>query len=149
MANFILSNTPTIEATPDYSTGDVCGGKQSISDARFTGNSIARLRKIIINDKAAQGINFDIVLFTSDPSNTTFTENAAVAVAATDSTKVLYCIPVTTHTVVGSATKQSESAGVDLPISLAASTLYFIAVIRGTGNYAATDDLTFKFVFSH
>lgn len=148
MANFILSNTPVIEATPDYTTGDIVGGKLTVADERLKEGSVARLKRIIINDKAAQGITFDVVLFSADPSGTTFTENAAAAIAADDSTKVLDVVSVSTHTVLGAATKVSTSGALDIPISLAASTLYFCLIIRGTGNYAAVDDLTVKFVFA-
>lgn len=148
MANFIIEKTPVIEATPDYSTGDIIGGKQSAVDARFTGNSVVRLRRVVICDKAAQGISMDVVLFNADPSGTTFTENGAAAIAAADAAKIITAVPVTVHVVTGAASKVSESAALDIPITLAASTLYFCAIIRGTGNYAAVDDLTFKLVFS-
>lgn len=144
MENFILENTPTVEATPDYASGDVVGGKQVFTSPLLVGNPGAKLKRIMFADKAAQGFTLTALLFNADLAST-ITENAALTMAAADAAKLIGIVAMSTQTTVGGQ-KFVESAALDIPISVS-SGLYVVLLSGGAFNFAAADDATLKLFF--
>ena len=79
----LVSVTPTVEATPDYASGDVLGGLMSVSAPRYPGGA-GILHYLSVSIKVDLAPIMNIVLFKSNPSATTFTENGAFSLNAAD-----------------------------------------------------------------
>jgi len=85
LETFTLS--PTVD-TAIYASGDLIGGKLTLTDILGKGNYEAKLCGYFVSDKGNQKASLDILLFNADPSATTFTDTAAFAVHASDMDKV-------------------------------------------------------------
>jgi len=73
-----------------YASGNLIGGKISLINAAFERYQVgAILASAVLSCKTALNQDVDLVLFSSDPSGTTFTENAAFSIATADLPKVL------------------------------------------------------------
>lgn len=136
--------TLVTEATPDYVTGDLCGGKTSFI-MRTPGGGGKLVRACL---KSIDAISVDSVLhlFDSDPSATTFTENGAFALNSADRTRLLRSIAI------GSADwiNQSTATGlyiaekaIDVPFLFATGdrTIYGALVAAGTINLSSTSSI--------
>lgn len=140
----ILSVPLTVD-TNAYATGDLIGTKITIPKATLGASLDGIIRSIVLDCKSSQTTAFDIVFFNADPTATTFTDNAAIAVAVADFDKIIggWAFAVTTSWIdVG--TPSFAHAYVDIPYTLINGTSLYAALIsRGTPTFAATD-LTLK-----
>lgn len=133
--------TPTVEATPDYSTGDVIGGKNTIAAITRADAKTGYITAVRIYSKADITAQIDCLFFNADPSATTWTENSAVAMNDTDAAKLLGVVPVTQWTDVGTPVIGfNDSCRVPITGN-AADDIYMVMVARGTINLASTSDL--------
>ena len=146
-----ISVAPTVD-TNAYSTGDLVGPKQTLTGAGACDSSIGPLGlcagvigSITITDLEKQSANFDIIIFSSNPTGTTFTDNAAFDIADADLPKVACVIPVTTQVLFNdNAVAVNQSAGCVFDAKATYGTLYAAVVIRSTATYSATG-LTFRY----
>lgn len=138
----IVRNTPTVQATPDYSTGDLIGGKQELLNAVEESGAAGIIRGVSIADAANAKIQIDAIFFNADPSNTTITENSALAVAAADLDKIIGAVVVGTYFAFNANAFGRPSGAVRIPFVLGGGTsLFLLMIARGTINLAATTDL--------
>lgn len=140
-----ISVTPTIDANI-YASGDFLGGLQTISGAGRVGVGSGVLHSVLVSDLDKEGADIDILIFDSNPSGTTVTNQSAADIADADTPKIVCVIQVT-----------SDSAFNDTGVSFATGqncifkgdtatgTIYAVAVVRGTPTYASTTDLTFRY----
>lgn len=146
----VVRATPATSASPDYSTGDNVGGLLTFTDA-LDKSQTGVLMSVTISDKAGQTGALDLVLFDSNPSSTTFTDNGALTVNDADLVKILGVVAVVSADYHAFADNSVASvAGVGLPLQLAGASdqtgqqipaLYGALVARGTINLASTSDL--------
>lgn len=142
--------TPTLTATA-YSTGQLMGGKLTFSNVLDLSTCVGYLRSVLITDLNAQAVDLDLVLFHTDPTNTTFTNAAAFTLADADIGKVLCALSF------GSANRFAfadnsikyiaPSGAVPLLgfVSNAPSrTLYGALIARGAHTSATASDITIK-----
>ncbi len=132
-----IEQAVTVEASPDYSAGDLVGGKLTLSSKANGG----LIQTVIITDLAGVNINKDVVFFDTNPSNTTFTENAALAIADADLVDILGVAAVDTWF---SFSNNSVGQALNLAIPFVNTPLYAAIVERGTANYASTSDLSIR-----
>ncbi len=143
-----LDSTPTVSASSAYTAGDAVGGKISLTLAVLPGTRSAMIHQVIVTDLGAQTDDTDVIFFDSDPSATTFTDNAALDIADADLVKVFAVVPLTLH-------KDFSDNGVSLPavgdnlnipfvLDAGETTLYAALVTRGTPTYASTSDITLR-----
>jgi hypothetical protein len=91
-------------------------------------------------------VALDVVLFDSDPSATTFTDQAALDIADADLLKVIGVVSVTTwYAFADNSVGQARNLAI--PVSSAGS-LYACLVSRATPTFAAATDVTIRFLFS-
>jgi hypothetical protein len=138
--------TPAITAGV-YHASDNIGGKMKLTDALRDDGGSALLVSLVVTDKANQKPVMQVVLFESDPSAATLTDNAAI-VFSTDIAKVVAIIdvPSTSWYTVGSmgiATVGPLSKAVEA--AAGSNNLWAAAMVAGTPTFAAVSDLTFKF----
>lgn len=136
-----ITAIPTVSTSPAYSAGDLIGGKISLANASRAATLGGTITSVVLSDKAKQSAATDVVFFTADPSNTTFTDNAALAVNAADLINIVGVVPITSWSSF-SANSVGYANGVGLGFTLAAgTTLYAALVSRGTPTYASTSDI--------
>lgn len=147
----VVSVTPTVSASPDYAQYDAVGGKQTLTAAAIVSGGTVVLESLTVIDIAGVSPQFDILIFDSDPSSATITDNAAF-VPSTDITKVIARIPVVTAdwqlitAGIAVASVSPDKLGQVLTASGSAN-LFAAVVARGAINLASTGDLTFRYGF--
>jgi hypothetical protein len=153
VAGFDATVTPTIavSTSPAYTSGDVIGGKITLTSAVQVSGGASLLHAIQLVDRSNQKPTGNIIIFNADPSGSTLTDNAAVSIAAADALKVVSVIPIAasdwvtidskafTTTLVGLGRKMKAASG---------TSLYAAFVTTSTPTFAATTDFqaTFKFL---
>lgn len=136
----LITTAITVEAAA-YATGELLGGKLTFSNA-LPGNYRAVLRSVQLVDQANQKVDIDLVLFSSDPSGTTFTENSALDIADADLLKVVGRVSIDAADYVSFADNAlATKEGLALPIEGKSNTFYGALVCRGAPTYAAVSDL--------
>jgi len=143
---YISSVAAPVVDTSANATGDSLGGKLSFVSSKFNGSTNAKILGAVITDLAKQSANIDIVLFSSDPSATTFTTNIALDVDDADIGKIFGVISLTTHAALSdSSVSVNHSVSIPIPSGLS-GTIYGALVSRGTPTYAAASDLTVRLI---
>lgn len=142
----LITVTPTVSASPDYTAGDAVGGLQTITGAAMPDVGSGILHSVTVGNLAAAAPTLDVIIFSANPTGTTVTDNAALDIADADLSKVACVVQVTS----GSALADNSLAfasGTNCVFKLAqqATTLYAVAVARSTINLDATSDLTFRY----
>lgn len=147
MANLVLTATPTI-STSAYAAGDAVGTLMTFTGAGLQGNTRKQLKRVVVTDLAKANMPIHILLFMTNPSNTTVTDNAALDVSDVDILTSLGVVAITAYT--QNADNSIGYADVDIPIFLTSSGLYAIAKSEAPGAvvYSGTTDLQFNFVFA-
>lgn len=138
----IVSATPTLD-TNAYGSGDLVGTKMTfdLSAFRAAGGNVV-LESVLIRDLAKQSANLDLVLFSSDPTASTLTDNAAFDPHDTDLAAVVAVIPITTHNAYndnGISYARNLAIPLNLDVTDASLNLYGVLVARATPTYAASD----------
>lgn len=141
--NKVITTQLAVQAALAYATGDILGGKITISGALARDGGSGILQNAILCCKSALAVNVDLVLFSADPSNTTFTENAAAAIATTDVEKVLGVLSLTTRVVLGTPVV-AALYNIGMPLEAAQRDLYACLIARGAFTATATTDLILR-----
>ena len=82
--------------TTAYTSGDLLGGKLTLTDAGRKNLGTVVVLSATITDLDKQDLALDVVIFSSDPDGTTFTNNAALDVADADLAKIVGVIKIAT-----------------------------------------------------
>lgn len=156
--NIINTRTRTISVAPTvdtsaYASGDLVGPKQTLTDAgagaglgSSTGGQLTGIiHSVTITDLENQSADFDLVVFSSNPSNTTFTDNAAFDIADADLPKVVCVIQVTTNVAFNdNAVIIANGTNCVFDAKASGGILYVAPVIRSAGTFSASG-LTFRY----
>lgn len=143
-----VTSSQTVTASSIYATGNAVGGKMTFSSAVRASGQGGVVQTAIVRDKAGQNVPYDIILFDADPTSTTVTDKAAVAVNTADLAKVIGVVQ-TSGIVLGAASTMgiATAAGVGLAFKVTTgTTLYGILVTRGAPTYASTSDVSVDLV---
>jgi hypothetical protein len=141
-----LSASPTVTAAA-YAAGNVVGGLLTLTGAVGGTATTALLHKVNLMCKSSQSSQFDVLIFHTNPTNSTFTDKTALAVNVLDFDKIGAVVHVTDWTNLGTP---SIGLATNLAISvkgLASQTIYAVIVARGTPTFASTSDITASFTF--
>lgn len=142
---FSLAVTQTTNASA-YEAGDAVGGKITITNAMRTSGGTGILQSIDIIDKANQKAALEIIIFNSDPSAATITDDSAFAYS-TDISKQIARISVAASdyvTINSIATVSLGGLGKVLKAS-GSTNLYAAIVTTGTPTYTSTSDIIITF----
>lgn len=139
----VVSNVPVVQAAA-YADGDLIGGKQTLTIFRGPNRS-SLLRSIVITSEVDLTVNVDVILFSSDPSGTTFTENGAISIAAADAAKVIGIFTVSSRVDLGTpVVAQLQGLAIPLIGNGTARTIWAAMVVRGAYTPGAVDDVTLR-----
>lgn len=136
--------SPTAD-TNIYATGEVIGGKLTFSNAMADTTGTGFLVSVRIIDQSAQASDLDLVIFSSNPTSTTFTDQAALDIADADLSKVIGVVNFGSSSRFAFADNGIKFvANQTIPIvSLTNNTtLYGVLVSRGTPTFAGATDLS-------
>lgn len=144
----VFSSTPTVSATPDYTTGDNMGGKitiEKIGRLHRLIDSRGIIQSVVITDKSGQNLDIDVIFFDSDPSGTTFTDNAALTIVDADLVKIVGTVLVNTWSAFAANGVGFETnLGIPFDLGSANASLFAALVARNSHNLASTSDLTLR-----
>lgn len=138
-----IAVTPTVD-TAVYASGDDIGGKLTFTNAVCSTASTFSVVSVAIADKAAEAIAYDLVLFKSNPSLTTFSDNQALDIDDGDLAKVLPIINIATtdqFTFADNSVSSLSSLRSGGFVTATGGTLYGALVARGAADYDAVDDI--------
>lgn len=139
--------TPTISSSPAYTSGDVVGGLQTISNAARVSGGSGTISQITVMDKTqAQRAAMDILFF--DRSVTVAADNAAVAMSDSDMAFCLGVISIGPYNTAWPGTPLNSIStlmNVGFRFVLNGTDLFAVAVVRATPTYTSTSDLIFSY----
>jgi hypothetical protein len=120
-----------------YASGDLIGGKLTLTDACLEVGSEATLVSVTIGDLDKQNQPLDVIIFNSDPSGTTFTNDSALDVADADLPKICGSVSVVAGDYADFADSSvATKTNIGLVCEAVGSDdLYACIVSRGTGTY--------------
>lgn len=129
-----------------YGAKDLIGGKMSFDVSAFdSSDGCMILEQVLVIDQAMQSANVDLVLFASNPSATTFTNDASLDIADADMAKICAVVSVTTHhafTDNGISGARELSIPINVGVVSGTRTLYAALVARSTPTFAASTDVS-------
>jgi hypothetical protein len=139
----IIDVALTVQAAA-YATGDIIGGKIIIPNALARDGGSGILESVVLNSASDFTVNLELLLFSADPTATTFTENGPVAIAAGDVAKMLGVVNLSTRYDVGTPVIAPVS-NLRMPVKSAATrNLWACLIARGAITPAATTDLMLR-----
>jgi hypothetical protein len=125
-----------------YAAGDLIGGKLTLTPAVRLPGCGGIIVRITVADKAKQNAPIDVVFFVADPTGTTFTDQAAFAIADADLLNAFHVQVLASDYASYSDNSEATVNNVGAAFRLASgSALYAALVSRGTPTYAAAGDL--------
>ncbi len=132
-----------VSASPDYASGEVIGGVMSFPAAMRGAGKTGYIVDITIHSKAAITVPIDVWVFNTNPSNGTYTDNAAFALNTTDQLLSLGARQVSTW--YSGGTPSTGSVECRIPVyGNATDGLWGIMVARGAINLGSTTDITVR-----
>lgn len=145
----VTTKTVVVEAAPAcdtaaYAAGELIGGKLTLSFATASSVFTGIISNVTIIDKDKEAADLDVVFFDTDPSSTTFTDQAAFDPADADLLNIICTVSVTTD-VAFSDNGISYANNVNCPfITPSSTTIYAAIVSRGTPTYTTSSDLLLR-----
>lgn len=133
-----LTAAPTVTAGA-YTSGQVVGGLISLSGASRVNSGSGTIQTVQVTVKTALTQPFDVFFFDTNPINSTFTDNSALAINVAD--LPFLCGIAHCNDLISGGTPQilqGANASLNFKISAAATTLYAVIVIRGAETLAST-----------
>ena len=134
--------SPAVQATA-YTGGQVLGGKLTLSGAARAAALGGLVQSASVSFAGGAQPAMDLVLFSADPTASTLTDKAALAVAAADLGKVVGVVHVGDCTLLGaSAPSLCQAQQQAVPFRLSAGTSLFGALVaRASVTPASTSDV--------
>ena len=142
-----ISPTVTVD-TAAYSAGDVIGGKLTLTNAMRVSGGTGLLQSLLLIDASGtQKPALEILIFNSDPTASTLTDQATISVHADDVSKVIRKIDISASdwTLIGSKYYADLSPGSRVLKASGSRNLYAAIVAVGTPTFAAATNLSIRF----
>jgi hypothetical protein len=136
-----ITQIPGVSTTA-YSAGDCVGGLMTFAGLARTAGGSGFVQQVTVNCRTAQTGALDLVLFKANPTGSTFTDNAALAVSSGDFDKVMGVVHITDWTSVG-AGSTAQADNLAKPFSLSSGTSgWGVLVARSTPTLGSISDLS-------
>lgn len=143
-AKVLLTEEAPVVSLGAYASGDLIGGKLTMLAVADLERGGGIIQTVVLTDRAKQSVNVDVVFFGSNPGDTMFTDNAALAIADVDLVKVLGFAQVNNYSDF-SDNSVGQALNVAIPFCLAMDGVLYAAIVaRGAPTYVATDDLMLR-----
>ena len=144
----VITSTPGVTASSAYSSGECVGGLLTLANAVEGGDLLGGvIQNVVITDKDSQSGTYDIWFFDASPATgSTITDHSAFAIGSTQLPHVLGYATVSTWSAASGGS--IGQALVNLPIFLAATSLYAVIVTRSTQTFTTTSSLSIRVVLA-
>jgi len=143
--NLVIIEQTLVTQAAAFAANDLVASKITLENAVEQAGDAGELEAVVLTDLAKQSANMDLLLFDTDPSNTTFTLNSALTLHDTDILNFLGFVQVTSYAALAASSVGRGEVTRPIPFVLAASTSLFGALItRGTPTYGTVSDLTLR-----
>jgi hypothetical protein len=134
----VVPSTDGTAGTP-YTSGDNVGGKLTVSSAFVFGQSSTQagwLESVMVLDRDKQKQPLKLLIFKSDPTVATLTDNAAL-VLSTDNLKLIGYVQIAAldYVDIGAADSVAQIWDIHLPLLSTDQNLYFALQTTGTPTY--------------
>lgn len=129
-----------------YSAGYNMGGLITFTSAFQSVPGTGALANCYVTDKVIKSVPMELIFFSSNPTNTTFTDNAALNINAADLPKISGRCQLTSF----STFSANEVTGCDdryIWMSSATGTVYAALVVRSAVTPASASDMNVKCFF--
>jgi len=132
-----------------YSPGFLIGELMTLTDVDSMKSISGVFTNITVGDLDQEAVDLDLVIFTADPVNTTFTDFLALDIDEADIDKIAGNMEVRTDfSYAGGARGTSEGKNQNIVVRVRAGINVFAACVsRGAPTYTRTDALNFRFGF--
>ena len=141
----LITATPATLSLTGYADGDCIGTKLTFTNAARAAGGSGIVNSAMLYDLNNQGVGIELALFDTDPSGTTFTDNAALDIVDADMPKLMGFIAVDTFSAFSDTQLGIPTPGdtISLPFKCASTTRDIYGVMVGTAaaTYTATADL--------
>lgn len=140
----IVTATATTLSAAAYADGDCLGSKLTFTNAARKAGGSGVVNSVAIYDLTMEAEDIELILFDTDPSSTTFTDNSALDIHDTDMAMIMGFVDVDTYS--GFADTQigiPEGDTICLPFKCADGSrdIYGVMVGCAAVSYTATADL--------
>lgn len=140
----------TMDTTPDYVVGDVYGDKTTLTNAIAETNGFGYLVSVLVTDLDNIKPAFDILVFDSDPTGNTFTDNTALPTLASGTRVKLLCafdVLTENYKVLGGMAYQTVVPSGGAVNANGSQNLYLVLVAKAAINVATASHLGLRFNF--
>lgn len=132
---------PPATSAGTYAAGNVLGTKFQFPGVARAAGAASLIQAASVLCKSANTAQIDLIVFSADPTASTFTDKVALNVAPADYDKVIGVVSLSSWTSVGAAAL-GQNLAVGLPFRLPTGTsLFAVMVARGAIALASTSDL--------
>lgn len=141
----VTNQALVVTASSAYASGNVLGALMTLASAVGFSGGTGVLDRVTAQCKSNQSAQIDVILFSANPTNSVFTNKAAVTVDPADWSKAIGVVHITDWTTIGTpSVGQAIGVGMDV-YAQSGTSLYAVAVTRGTPTFASTSDLNIEF----
>jgi hypothetical protein len=139
-------DTGIVVDTAVYASGDVMGGKLTLTNAMRVSGGSGILQSVFVQDAANQKPAFELLIFNSDPSAGTYADNAAFTYHVNDRVKCIRRISIMAadYVTLGGVAIADLSPGGRALVASGSRHLYAICVLTSAPDFAATSDLVIR-----
>jgi hypothetical protein len=131
-----------VGSTTAYTAGDCVGSLLTFAGLGRVAGGTGLVQMASVMSKTAQTADLDLVLFHTNPSASTFTDNAALAVNAADWDKVIDVVHITDWTSLGTPSFAKATAlAVAYKVAAGQTEIYGQLVARGAFTLSSASDL--------
>jgi hypothetical protein len=133
-----LTSAPTVTAGA-YVSGQVVGGLISLANAARVNSGSGLIQSVSVTAKTNLTATYFVYFFDTNPTNSTFTDNSALAINVADLPFLCGVAQCTTNFSGGTPQiLQASNVAIPFKLSAAATTLYAVIVIQGAQSFAST-----------
>lgn len=136
---------PNVATGTPYASGRLLGGKLTIPNMARSAGATGTINSVILDFQDAQTGTFDLYLFDSDPTNTTFTDNLAFSIAAADINKVFRVVHIADCPAAAGTVSSCQANGIGQNFATTATTnIYGALVTRSSPVFGVANDIMLR-----
>lgn len=142
-----ITMTPIVSSGVAYATGDNVGALMQFAGAARVTDGHGVVHTVTLTDLGKQDIATDVIIFSQNPTATTFTDNSPMDIADADLPKICGIVKIAASDYSDFNDNSAaciRSAGVTFDLVAGNQTLYACLVTRGAPTYTSTSDITLK-----
>lgn len=144
----IITVTPTVDTGTPYTAGDALAAAFEVPAAVRSDVWTANLHSLVVSDVEGLTTELTVVVFSEQPTASTFTANASAVIATADVAKILAVVDITPgDNIAGKDHTVVSNIGTAIETSSGSTSVWVGVILKSTPNFSNASALTFKFGF--